>query len=106
MNPRVRHSFASAAASLGAVALAGSVLLAAGAAGAPPASAHPRSSKGGACDVSVLAKHKGTVHVDFWESMVTANGKTLAALTAKFNSSQSKGHVTLVQQKSYTTTWV
>lgn len=57
------------------------------------------------CDLSALSKHKGTVDIDFWESMVTANAKTLTKLTTAFNASQSKVHVTLVQQKSYTTTW-
>jgi sn-glycerol 3-phosphate transport system substrate-binding protein len=58
------------------------------------------------CDLSALAKHRGTVTIDFWESMVTTNGKTLATLTNTFNASQDKVHVTLVSQKSYTTTWI
>lgn len=93
--------------------LAGGTLLAAGvsvgspvASAAPSSASSPSAAKGGTCDVSALAKHKGTVDIDFWESMVTANGKTLSALTDTFNSEQSKVHVTLVQQKSYTTTWI
>lgn len=58
-----------------------------------------------ACALSALRHHHGTVHVDLWESMHTANGKTLAALTAKFNSSQHEVHVTLTTQASYTDTW-
>jgi sn-glycerol 3-phosphate transport system substrate-binding protein len=57
------------------------------------------------CPTAALAKAKGTVNISFWESMVRANGTTLTALTNKFNSSQSKVHVTLVDQNSYTTTW-
>lgn len=64
------------------------------------------SSSGATCRPSALAKHKGTVDISFWESMVTANGTTLTALTNAFNASQHKVHVTLVQQRSYTTTWV
>ncbi len=37
--------------------------------------------------------------------MVQANGQTLAAITNAFNSSQSKVHVTLVNQSSYDDTW-
>ncbi len=38
--------------------------------------------------------------------MVTANGTTLQGLTNAFNASQHHVHVTLVQQRSYTTTWI
>jgi sn-glycerol 3-phosphate transport system substrate-binding protein len=106
MNPRLGRLLASAAAT---VVSGGALLGAGGLLGAPFASAAPPARSrggGGACDVAALARHNGTVHIDFWESMVTNNGKTLAALTQQFNSSQSKVHVTLVQQKSYTTTWV
>ena len=37
--------------------------------------------------------------------MVQANGTTLAAITSAFNSSQTKVHVTLVDQSSYDDTW-
>lgn len=57
------------------------------------------------CPLSTLAHHKGTVSIDLWESMHTTLTKTLTALTATFNSSQSKVHVNLVQQASYTDTW-
>ncbi|HTX63124.1 MAG TPA: hypothetical protein VMD28_05770, partial [Acidimicrobiales bacterium] len=71
--------------------------------GAPAAAAAPESTGRAQCRPSSLTKHKGTVHIDFWESMVTANGKTLSTLTDAFNASQKKVHVTLVQQRSYTT---
>ena len=43
--------------------------------------------------------------ITFWNSMVQANGTTLAAITNAFNSSQTKVHVTLVNQASYDDTW-
>jgi sn-glycerol 3-phosphate transport system substrate-binding protein len=58
-----------------------------------------------ACNLSALAKHKGVVNITFWNSAVRANGTTLAAITNAFNSSQSKVHVTLVNQASYDDTW-
>ncbi|HEX3947111.1 MAG TPA: extracellular solute-binding protein [Acidimicrobiales bacterium] len=58
-----------------------------------------------ACPVAALAKAKGPVDISFWESMNRTNGVTLTKLTDQFNSSQSKVHVTLVDQNSYTTTW-
>lgn len=90
--------------------LVGATVCAAGLVGAgglaDVVTAGPAQAAAASCPLSSLAKHKGTVNIDFWESMVTANGKTLQALTDRFNSSQHKVHVTLVQQKSYTTTWV
>ena len=58
------------------------------------------------CPLSALAAAKGPVDIDFWESMTQANATTLQNLTSQFNSSQSKVHVTLVQQADYTTTWI
>jgi sn-glycerol 3-phosphate transport system substrate-binding protein len=58
-----------------------------------------------ACNLKALASHKGTVNITFWNSMVQANGQTLAAITSAFNSSQTKVHVTLVNQASYDDTW-
>jgi sn-glycerol 3-phosphate transport system substrate-binding protein len=69
---------------------------------APPAGA---SAKLPSCNLKALASHKGVVNITFWNSMVQANGKTLAAITNAFNSSQSKVHVTLVNQASYDDTW-
>jgi sn-glycerol 3-phosphate transport system substrate-binding protein len=57
------------------------------------------------CNIKALNSHKGTVNITFWNSMVQANGTTLAAITSAFNSSQSKVHVTLVNQASYDDTW-
>ena len=57
------------------------------------------------CDLSALATHKGVVDITFWNSAVDANGQTLAAITNSFNTSQSKVHVTLVDQASYDDTW-
>lgn len=72
--------------------------------------AGPATASGAAslpkCPLSALKSAKGPVDIDFWESMTQANASTLQALTTKFNSSQSKVHVTLVQQTSYTTTWL
>ncbi|MGH8988951.1 MAG: extracellular solute-binding protein [Acidimicrobiales bacterium] len=78
----------------------------AGVVGAPSVAAAPAGSSSAQCRPSLLTKHRGTVHIDFWESMVTANGATLEKLTNAFNTSQKKVHVTLVQQRSYTTTWI
>jgi sn-glycerol 3-phosphate transport system substrate-binding protein len=59
------------------------------------------------CPLSALAKARGPVQISFWESMspTDANGKTLESLAAKFNASQSKVHVNLVNQASYDDTW-
>ena len=71
------------------------------AAGAPAAGASSLPS----CNLKALQNHKGVVTITFWNSMVQANGQTLAAITNAFNSSQSKVHVTLVNQSSYDDTW-
>jgi len=63
-------------------------------------------SKLPACRTSALTSAKGTVNIDFWESMTQANGTTLQTLTTQFNNSQKKVHVTLVEQDGYTTTWL
>jgi len=69
---------------------------------APPASAAtPLPS----CPLSALTKAKGPVNITFWNSAVRANATTLSAITSAFNSSQSKVHVTLVDQASYDDTW-
>jgi len=86
-----------------AVAAVGASLCSVGAAG-------PRSPAAGAaslpkCPTAALAKAKGPVNISFWESMNRTNGVTLTKLTDQFNASQSKIHVTLVDQNSYTTTW-
>jgi sn-glycerol 3-phosphate transport system substrate-binding protein len=70
------------------------------AAGAPAAAASVPT-----CNLKALSTHKGVVDITFWNSMVQANGQTLAAITNAFNSSQNKVHVTLVDQASYDDTW-
>ena len=70
-------------------------------AGAPAAGASSLPS----CNLKALQNHKGVVRITFWNSMVQANGTTLAAITNAFNSSQNKIHVTLVNQASYDDTW-
>jgi sn-glycerol 3-phosphate transport system substrate-binding protein len=70
-------------------------------AGAPAAGAASLPS----CNLKALQNHKGTVKITFWNSMVQANGQTLASITNAFNSSQNKVHVTLVNQASYDDTW-
>jgi sn-glycerol 3-phosphate transport system substrate-binding protein len=95
-----------------AIAVVGALLASAGTTtvadvlGAPSAAAAPGRASRAQCQPSLLARHRGTVHIAFWESMVTANGTTLQKLTTAFNASQHKVHVTLVQQRSYTTTWI
>ncbi|MGH9089430.1 MAG: extracellular solute-binding protein, partial [Acidimicrobiales bacterium] len=76
-----------------------------GTASAGPAGASGRSAPASACALSALRHHRGTVNIDFWESMHTANGQTLTTLTNAFNSSQHAVDVTLVTQASYTDTW-
>jgi sn-glycerol 3-phosphate transport system substrate-binding protein len=90
--------------------LAGSLVLASsitavsavGAISATPAGA---ATKLPSCPVSALAKAKGPVDITFWNSMTQANATALIAITNAFNSSQSKVHVTLVDQASYDDTW-
>jgi sn-glycerol 3-phosphate transport system substrate-binding protein len=80
-----------------------------GAATAAVIAAGPAAPAGAAslpsCNLKALANHQGTVNITFWNSMVQANGTTLAAITSAFNSSQTKVHVTLVNQSSYDDTW-
>ena len=86
------------------VVLSGSAV-AATAIGVMPGSTAGAATKLPTCNLSALAKHKGVVNITFWNSMVDANGQTLAAITNTFNTSQSKVHVTLVSQASYDDTW-
>ncbi|HEY1829208.1 MAG TPA: ABC transporter substrate-binding protein [Acidimicrobiales bacterium] len=99
---RLRRSLRVSAATLclatGASATAATVSLV----GAAPAGA---SAKLPSCNLKALSSHKGVVDITFWNSMVQANGQTLASITNAFNSSQSKVHVTLVNQASYDDTW-
>ncbi len=84
--------------------LAAAVALAAGAAALVPAggvSASVGAQGGGKCPLSALKKAKGPVEITFWHSTARANEETLQRLTNKFNSSQSKVRVKLVNQTSY-----
>ncbi len=81
---------------------ASAVSTAAAVAVATPAGA---ATKLPSCNLSTLAKHKGTVNITFWESANSANLTTLQSITSAFNSSQSKVHVTLVTQAGYDDTW-
>jgi sn-glycerol 3-phosphate transport system substrate-binding protein len=56
------------------------------------------------CPVKALDNAKSPVEITMWHSMVRANLQTLNQLTAKFNSSQNKVHVKLVNQTSYSDT--
>jgi sn-glycerol 3-phosphate transport system substrate-binding protein len=86
---------------------AGAVPLAAATtAAAMPGTAAAGASRLPVCPMAALRSAKGPVDIDFWESMTQANATTLQALTNQFNASQSKVHVTLVQQADYTTTWI
>jgi sn-glycerol 3-phosphate transport system substrate-binding protein len=91
------------AAAASALALAGTALLGtaasapAGAASAPPATKIVPS----ACGLSALAKAKSPVQITMWHTMTQTNNTWLQDEVAKFNSSQSKVKVTLVQQPDY-----
>ena len=79
-----------------------------GAVGLSACSSSSSSSGGGSsvsCDKSALDSATGTVELNFWESMPRANGEALKALTDKFNASQTKVHVNLVEQPTYQDTF-
>lgn len=65
----------------------------------------PASSASSSCNPSALSQSSSPVTINFWESAARANTQVLAALTKKFNSSQDKVHVNLVNQASYADTW-
>ena len=68
-------------------------------------STSPVTTKSASCDKAALQSASGTVEINFWESMPRANGEALKALTDKFNASQSKVHVNLVEQATYQETF-
>ena len=68
-------------------------------------SSSPVTTKSASCDKAALQAASGTVEINFWESMPRANGEALKALTDKFNASQSKVHVDLVEQATYQETF-
>jgi sn-glycerol 3-phosphate transport system substrate-binding protein len=62
-------------------------------------------STSSSCSPSALSKISSPVTINFWESAARANNQVLTALTQKFNSSQDKVRVNLVNQASYNDTW-
>jgi len=56
------------------------------------------------CSPTALPK-SGKVDITYWEGMSAANETLMKKLVAQFNSSQSKVHVTEVNQPDYVTTW-
>ncbi|MHB1989088.1 MAG: ABC transporter substrate-binding protein [Acidimicrobiales bacterium] len=55
--------------------------------------------------LGAASKASGTVAITMWHSMTNANLTTLQSLTRKFNASQSKIKVSLLNQASYTDTF-
>jgi sn-glycerol 3-phosphate transport system substrate-binding protein len=69
-----------------------------------PAAAGAATSRAGglpACPLGALAKARGTVQITFWHQFPRANEQAIQALTDQFNASQSKVHVSLVNQTTY-----
>ena len=64
--------------------------------GVGAATVHPAD-----CGLAELAAAKGPVEVTFWHVQTEADNTNIATLAAKFNASQSKVHVNLVQQATY-----
>ena len=54
-----------------------------------------------ACPVNALQKASSPVQITFWHQFPRANEVAIQALTDQFNSSQTKVHVTLVNQTTY-----
>ncbi len=63
--------------------------------------ATPRAASLPPCPLSALGKAKGTVNITMWHGLTQANEQELDSLTSQFNASQTKIHVTLVNQTSY-----
>jgi sn-glycerol 3-phosphate transport system substrate-binding protein len=57
------------------------------------------------CPLAALKKAKAPVEITVWHSMPEQNGKTLTALTDKFNASQTAVKVNLVNQVTYEDTF-
>lgn len=69
---------------------------------AGPAAAAVRGASGlPACPLSALARAKSPVQITFWHQFPRANEQAIQALTDQFNSSQTKVHVSLVNQTTY-----
>ena len=84
---------------LAALAVAGLALAALPAAAASAAA--PRAAAVPPCPLSALQKAKGTVNITLWHQFPRANEQAIQALTNQFNASQSKVHVSLVNQSTY-----
>lgn len=69
------------------------------------ASAPAGAASAPTCNVNALKSAKGTVQITFWQAMSRANETAIEALTNKFNASQKKVHVNIVQQGGYDVTW-
>ncbi len=68
---------------------------------AAPGGATARAASTSTCDLSALAKAPGTVQLTFWHQFPRANEQAIQALTDQFNASQTKVHVSLVNQTTY-----
>ncbi|MDQ1521047.1 MAG: sn-glycerol 3-phosphate transport system substrate-binding protein [Actinomycetota bacterium] len=72
-----------------------------GSGGGDSASPATKKSTLPACPIGALDKATGRTTITMWHSMSRANGDTLKTLTDKFNASQDKVTVKLVNQTSY-----
>jgi sn-glycerol 3-phosphate transport system substrate-binding protein len=81
--------------------LAISAALIAAALPGPAGATAPRAAALPACPVNALQKASGPVQITFWHQFPRANEVAIQALTDQFNSSQTKVHVTLVNQTTY-----
>ncbi len=82
-------------------AVAGTALALAALPAAPALAAVPRAASVPPCPLSALSKAKGTVNITLWHQFPRANEQAIQALTNQFNASQSKIHVSLVNQTTY-----
>jgi len=61
----------------------------------------PRAGGLPTCPVNALQKASSPVQITFWHQFPRANEQAIQALTDQFNSSQTKVHVSLVNQTTY-----
>jgi len=90
----------------GGAVLVAAALVALGACGGSGSSSKSGGSSGGgsdasACPVDALKDATGTVSITFWHGLNEANEKVLQGLVDKYNGSQSKVKVNLVNQTGY-----
>jgi sn-glycerol 3-phosphate transport system substrate-binding protein len=67
----------------------------------PAGAAVPGAAALPACPVNALQKVSSPVQITLWHQFPRANEQAIQALTDQFNSSQTKVHVTLVNQTTY-----